>query len=67
MKAMYNSPKTDYVSFDMLQLMAGSLGSDGPNDFNLTDAPETTENSGNLSRRRTVWDDEDIDAMDEEF
>ena len=66
MKAIYNSPTIEYVSYDVLQLMAGSLGSEGPNNFDPTTAPETDATSGNLSRRRNVWDDEDLD-VDQDF
>ena len=61
MKAIYNSPTIEYASYDVLQLMAGSLGSDGPNNFDPTTVPETDATSGNLSRRRNVWDEEDFE------
>lgn len=64
MKATYQKPTTDIVLIGMQGIICGSLGNgDNPNPFDTTDAPITDETSGNLSRRRNVWDDEE----EEEF
>lgn len=59
MKAIYQKPETEMIVVAAQQLMAGSLGN--PEDgFNIDGAPETTsETSGNLSRRHSIWDDEE--------
>ena len=58
MKAIYQKPETDMILVATQQLMAGSMGP-VEDDTNLNDAPVTTATSGNLSRGRSIWDDED--------
>ena len=59
MKTAYLKPETDMIIVTAQQLMAGSMGpvEDG---FNMGDGPETSEGSGNLSRR-SIWDDVEED------
>ncbi len=61
MKAIYQSPKTDVLSISLTHMIAVSSPEKGQN---LNEAPITEETSGNLSRRRDVWDDEE---EEEEF
>lgn len=70
MKAIYQKPTTEQVLINTdVQLMqaskTGGLLGDGedPNKLNLDTAGETEETSGNLSRRRDLWEDEE----EEEF
>lgn len=57
MKKIYQSPETLLMTIATQQMIAASeLIKD--NQQNLNEAPETTETSGNLSRR-SVWDDEE--------
>lgn len=61
MKKTYQTPNTVAVRIDVQPMLAGSLG-DGDNPRNFTPdsgAPTTTTESGNLSRRRSLWDDEE--------
>jgi hypothetical protein len=61
MKKTYQTPNTVAVLMKAQPMMAGSLG-DGDNPRSFTpgsEAPTTTTTSGNLSRRRSLWDDED--------
>ncbi|MBQ7509297.1 MAG: hypothetical protein IJT53_00050 [Prevotella sp.] len=56
MKKTYQSPETLLMAIATQQMIAASeLIKDNQQD--LSNAPETTETSGNLSRRN-VWDDE---------
>jgi len=56
MKKIYQSPETLLMTIATQQMIAASeLIKDNQQD--LSNAPETTETSGNLSRRN-VWDDE---------
>ncbi len=58
MKAIYQKPETEMIVVAAQQLMAGSLGN--PEDgFDISDAPETGATDGNLSRRHSIWDDEE--------
>jgi len=56
MKAIYEKPTTSVVVIATVQMIAASGVEDG---FNKDEAPETGESSGNLSRRRSVWDDDE--------
>ncbi|MBQ7510032.1 MAG: hypothetical protein IJT53_03910 [Prevotella sp.] len=57
MKKIYQSPETLLMTIATQQMIAASeLIKDNQQD--LSNAPETTETSGNLSRR-SVWDDEE--------
>ena len=57
MKKTYQSPETLLMAIATQQMIAASeLIKDNQQD--LSNAPETTETSGNLSRR-SVWDDEE--------
>ena len=63
MKAIYQKPTTGVFTIATTELMAGSLlqqQTDGTIKQELDGStPTTTETGGNLSRRRTVWDDEE--------
>ena len=66
MKAIYQKPTTEQVLINTdVQLMqaskTGGLLGDGedPNKLDLGNAGETGETSGNLSRGRSVWDEEE--------
>lgn len=59
MKAIYQKPETNVTFVAVQQLMVSSPLGNPEDGFNLDDAPETGESSGNLSRGRSIWDDED--------
>jgi len=63
MKTTYQKPMTTVVTLTLHQMIAASPVEDG---FNKQTAPDLdgTITSGNLSRRNTVWDDEE---EEEEF
>ena len=61
MKKIYQTPETVSVFVKLQQMVAASKIEDG---FKTEDIVETEETSGNLSRRRNVWDDE-LDEMDD--
>ena len=53
----YIKPVTELIKVSVQSIMIGSKVENGQN---LNDAPETTETSGNLSRRNyDVWEDEE--------
>lgn len=57
-KTQYIKPDTTIVAVATQAFMAGSLGNgETPNDYNPTDTPTTEDDSDNLSRRRSLWDD----------
>ena len=62
MKAIYQKPKTEttVVAVSLLK----EFSKKPEEGFIPNEAPSTEETSGNLSRRRTVWDDEE-DEFDE--
>lgn len=67
MKTTYQKPMTDVIAIASAQIMAGSLlktGTDGNPSQDLSNPTETNEIQGNLSRRRSIWDDEE---EEEEF
>ena len=58
MKRIYQNPETQVVTISVEQIIAASpVSPEGNKDLN--NAPETTETSGNLSRRRDIWADEE--------
>ena len=65
MKAIYQKPTTEQVlintDFLLTKASNGGLLGDGdePQKLNLDTAGETEETSGNLSRRRDLWEDEE--------
>ena len=63
MKKAYQSPETLLVVLASQQVMTtGSNGYGSPEQGqDLSKVGETNETSGNLSRRRTVWDDEELE------
>ena len=68
MKATYQKPVTDIITLsshaNILTGSGGLLGTgENPNDLDLENAGTTDAVSGNLSRRKNVWDDE----QEEEF
>ena len=58
MKAIYQKPSTECIYVKVSQVIAASLPKNVEEGFNPDTAPETTETSGNLSRR-SVWEDEE--------
>ena len=67
MKTTYQKPMTDVIAIASAQIMAGSLlktGTDENPYQNLSESPETDATKDNLSRRRSIWDDEE---EEEEF
>lgn len=67
MKATYQNPATDIVAFSVAQIIAASNNYGAPEEGqDLSTVEETAATSGNLSRRRTVWEDEELDE-DEDF
>lgn len=61
----YQKPETDLILVAVQQLMVQA--SPVENGFNMDDPlGETEQTSGNLSRGRSVWDDEE-DEEEEEF
>ncbi len=62
MKAIYQNPTTEIITITVAQMIAISqFGDLVENGEDLGDAPTTDQTSGNLSRRRTVWDEEEED------
>jgi hypothetical protein len=63
MKQIYQKPETELIVVSTIRMIAASNPEDG---FNTSNVPESDpgQTSGNLSRRRTVWDDDE--AMKEE-
>ena len=60
MKAIYQKPVTETVRVALSPLMTASRTPEKVEDgIDGNDTPTTEETSGNLSRRRTVWDDEE--------
>ena len=62
MKTTYQKPMTDVITIASAQIMAGSLlrqDANGNPSQDLSNPTETNETQGNLSRRHTVWDDEE--------
>lgn len=54
----YLKPNTDVLYISVEQMIAGSpVNPEGNKD--LSSAPETTETSGNLSRRKDIWADDE--------
>jgi hypothetical protein len=58
MKTTYLKPEMDVLYYAAEQLMSASkpITETGGN---LNEAPETTETSGNLSRRKDIWADDE--------
>ena len=64
MKKAYINPETSVVLLTMQTLIAAT----NPEGFNGNlDDEQTITPEEMLSRRRTVWDDEELDDFDEEF
>lgn len=58
MKLTYLKPTTDMLYISVEQLLTGSpVSPDGNKDLN--NAAETEETSGNLTRRKDIWADEE--------
>ena len=56
MKKRYQTPVTDLVNIGITQMLMGSV----EQGFKTEEAPETEAVSGNLSRRKDIWaEDED--------
>ena len=67
MKKTYQSPETVLTDLELQQMIAGSNNYGEPEKGqDLGAAEETSATSGNLSRRRSVWGDEE-EFEDEQF
>ena len=63
----YQKPTTDITMLETINMIAASNNYNEPEKGqDLGNVGETTETSGNLSRRRSVWDDED-ELLDEQY
>ena len=63
----YQKPITDITVLETINMIAASNNYDEPEKGqDLGNVGETTETSGNLSRRRSVWDDED-ELLEEQY
>ena len=63
----YQKPITDITVLETINMIAASNNYDEPEKGqDLGNVGETTETQGNLSRRRSVWDDED-ELLDEQY
>ena len=58
MKTTYLKPNTDMLYLSVEQMIAASKPIT-ENGGKLDEAPETTQISGNLSRRKDIWEDEE--------
>ena len=66
MKKTYQCPETLLTAIELQQMIAGSNNYGEPEKGqDLGAAEETSATSGNLSRRRNVWDDDE--EMNEEL
>ena len=62
MKTTYLKPTTDVLYISVEQMIAASDPvSPTSTNNDLTKTPETTETSGNLSRRKDIWTDPEED------
>ena len=68
MKKTYQIPEIEMTVIASAPILAGSLGDDPTtHPFDPNNNPPTTDaSSGNLSRRRSVWDYEEDDLLDEQ-
>lgn len=55
----YLKPNTDVLYISVEQMIAASDPVKPGGNQNLNTAPETTETSGNLSRRKDIWADDE--------
>ncbi|MCR4919129.1 MAG: hypothetical protein K5928_04850 [Prevotella sp.] len=55
MKKAYQKPQAYAEAADLGDMIAASI----EEGFNLDQVEETTETSGNLARRSSIWDDDD--------
>ena len=68
MKKTYLIPNTDIITVSLAQMIAASNNYGQPEQGQDLGQTETTDQtSGNLSRRRSVWDDEDELLEEENF
>ena len=68
MKTTYLKPTTDVLYIKVEQLLNSTSGPVGPgstDNHDLNTAPETDATSGNLSRRKDIWADDEEE--EEEF
>lgn len=61
MKKIYQTPATITTVVELQQMIAASPLGNPEDGFTMTVAPETEATSGNMSRRRSVWGDEEED------
>ena len=59
MKAIYQKPETDMILVATQSPIAASLYGSVEDGFSLDDLGTTDATEGNLSRGRSIWDDED--------
>ena len=59
MKKTYFAPETEIVNVQVENLMSIGSNGDGTLFESLGDDQTTTENSGNLSRGSSLWDDDE--------
>lgn len=59
MKAIYQKPETDMILVATQSPIAASPYGPVENGFNQNDLGTTEATEGNLSRGRSIWDDED--------
>ena len=62
MKKTYQHTQADVISVAMTEMIALSQVENGQD---LSGAPTTDATSGNLSRRRDVWEDEELEMEDD--
>jgi len=61
MKKIYQTPATITTVVELQQMIAASPLGKPEEGFTMTSAPETEAVSGNMSRRGSVWGDEEED------
>ena len=59
MKAIYQKPITEDIFESVSCMSSQSLPAQVEEGFNTNDTPTTGETSGNLSRRKSVWEDDE--------
>lgn len=65
MKKTYHQPATDITELETMNIMAGSTKATVDGDEALTPDPTSGNASGGLSRRRSVWDDPDMNEEEQ--
>ena len=65
MKKSYHQPATDITVLETMNIMAGSTMATVDGEDALTPDPTFGDASGGLSRRRSVWDDPDMNEEEQ--